>query len=192
MQPRRSIAALVLMMSLVGCYESRDAPPEAYRRDGSVSQQDGSVSQLDGGGQGFDGAIAGPDASAVDAGPLACGQEIAPFVGPGCAATTRACARACEEGDGGCVDGCIARDSQCVACVDNTLVRCANSAGCQPGWEAFACCAHEQPACARRSGLDLFVCRDACIPELAAYDDCLSDASSGCFREIVERCSLVE
>ncbi|AKF03603.1 hypothetical protein [Sandaracinus amylolyticus] len=188
MQGRRWIAALVLMTSFVGCYESRDAPPEAYRRDGSVSQLDGSVGQLDGGGTTFDGATAGP----VDAGPLQCGQEIPAFVGPGCAATTRACAQACEEGDGACVDGCIARDSVCVACVDNTLVRCANSAGCQPGWEAFACCAHEQPACARRSGLDLFVCRDACMRELAAFDECLSDAAPACLRQIVERCALAE
>jgi hypothetical protein len=194
----RTLARVLLLAGasvlVAGCYESRLAPPEAYR-DGGAPQGEGGVDQGDGGvSEAGPGDAAAGDAAAGDAaadgGALACGDVAAPYVGPGCSPAVLACAVACSPEDADCVGRCLASEPECLRCVNVTLVVCANAAGCQPAWDTFACCARESPQCEAASGLDLLLCADACEGELVAYDACLQELAGPCLGQLGERCGL--
>lgn len=184
-RPRLQLAVVLLVPLLaVGCYESRDAPPAAYR-DGGGAQPGDAAAPAD--------AAVATDAGGVvrDAAGEApqCGDVIAPYAGSGCSEATRTCLQRCG-GEPTCSDECIASDAQCALCVDTTLARCANEAGCQAAWDTFACCAREQRACETRSGLPLLACADACEGELIAYDRCVSGVAEPCIGELLATCGL--
>ena len=110
-------------------------------------------------------------------------------MGDGCSEQTRICLAGCE-GDPSCSDQCIADDFQCALCVDTTLARCANAAGCQTAWDTYACCARREAECATRTGLSLLLCAEGCEGELVAYDQCVSGVAEPCVRAIVVTCGL--
>lgn len=162
-----------------GCYESFTRPLDVLRPDtgvvdgGTISieaPRDGSAMDLP------DSAGAG-GGDARDGGRCA-GELIASYAGPGCSPDTRTCRETCGEPD--CVAECYALDPECVRCIDQTRLSCGNELGCQPLWDAFACCT-DWSCPEGTAGLERLRCTDTCEPELVAYLACLDgDLGSAC------------
>lgn len=170
--------ASLLIVLLPGCYESflGSPAPDGTFPDGALL--DGTV-DLDGGTR------SPPDAPAfIDAGPPSnpclSGELVSAYTGGGCSGTTVACLAACGEPGAPptCSNDCIDVDPECRTCVNQTLIACANRGGCQPAWDAFACCAATNcPAVP--AGPDRLACpaTGACVAELEDYLGCLDETA---------------
>ena len=166
--------AAFLIVLLSGCYESfpGSPAPDAARLDGAVVDPDGGTPPP----------IDPPPV--IDAGspsnPCIEGELVPDYVGGGCSGTTVACLAACGEPGAPptCSNDCIDVDPECRTCVNQTLITCANRAGCQPAWDAFACCAAE--ACPDiPGGADRLACpaTGPCVAELETYLGCLDETA---------------
>lgn len=141
-----------------------------------------------GGGGGDDGADDGADVDAgsddggddddgADTGD--CESDVIPMpTAAACAAATRTCLEACgEEDEETCADACFAADPDpegCGTCLEDGLLACVNSMGCQPEWDALVCCTD---ACADPEGAE---CETTCAGEITAYDDCFIGQEEVC------------
>jgi hypothetical protein len=169
--------ALLTLGSVSGCYESHDLRFELL---------------LDGGGPDLDAADAATPArdaailstfledGAAAASDAACASELVPpYGGPGCAPLTAVCLGSCL--DETCLSDCYAADPECLRCANEELVSCANAQGCQPAWDALACCTTSAcpgttaPAPASPSVSARLTCAASgpCVAELRAYSDCV-------------------
>lgn len=164
------------MILLPGCYESFTASP----RDGGVVL-DGA---LDGGSVPPDGDSGATSSACIS------GEIVSEYEGPGCSETTVACLATCSEPTAppDCTTQCIERDPECRECVNESLVVCANAAGCQTAWNVFACCA-EQRCPAIPGGAGRLACpfMGQCLVEADEYLACLEGALAACDEE-VQRC----
>jgi len=70
-----------------------------------------------------------------------CDPDIVMYAtGAFCSATTQTCVSGCS--DNTCLFDCLDRDANpdCSSCVNNNIISCINTAGCQSDWNAYACC----------------------------------------------------
>lgn len=114
-----------------------------------------------------------------------CPSDIVPPPAmPGCDAATRTCLSMCM--DNACINNCIMMDStpsECVNCLDQAIISCANGMGCQDEWDAFVCCA--EPACPMGSPPECAM--TMCSSQYTGYTGCLRGVMCGgsigvCFR----------
>jgi hypothetical protein len=118
----------------------------------------------------------GDDSGGDDTGPTDCESEIVePPTTPGCAAATQTCIEECE--DDACYDACFAADPDpdgCNSCLEDAYLACANTAGCQPEWDAMICCYDGCP------DPDSAACETSCAADGAAYDACAEQYDETC------------
>ena len=110
-------------------------------------------------------------------------DTIAPYPGAACSASTRSCISDCA-GDGACIDGCIAADSnpECGLCLNQNTISCINSMGCQDEWNCYNQCFIDH-ACTDRA------CVDAnCSAEDADYGACADTLPAGACSSALESC----
>ncbi|WP_236519110.1 hypothetical protein [Sandaracinus amylolyticus] len=180
---RRSFPLFLVIAAASGCYTSHDgltAPP----RDGGPALDAGMVTIADA-------AMPRRDAAAArDAGAVVCDGPLPPFEGPTCGRETIECLSDCTTPD--CTEGCFAGDPACPRCLNDAVVRCANTMGCQSDWSEFACCAVASGACAGRRGIDLLQCgAPVCPDELERLGACVTeviDMSPECEAAADEAC----
>jgi hypothetical protein len=144
-------------------------------RSGGGRDSGGIMLMGDSGGGGRDGGGGGRDSGGgggrdSGGGPM-CPSDVVPAPAmPGCDAATRTCFMGCMTDM--CFTDCINADStpmDCNACLNQGIISCANSMGCQGAWDEFACCA--TATCAEDPGCIMMMCSD----EDMAYGTCIQD-----------------
>lgn len=125
-----------------------------------------------------------------DTGVVTCDEETIPvYEGPTCSEAVNACRDACAPGDETCRDGCL--DETCRTCRFQTLFRCANAAGCEGLWHAFACCVESVPTCSTLRGFARSGCAPSCPMQFDPYARCIEhDGGVACFMEAAASCHL--
>jgi len=151
-----------------GALQARDGGVAGARDGGAAGARDG-------------GALAAGD-SGAGSGPVGdpttgCATDIvATPSGGACAAATRSCIDACT--DAACFETCIARDpgmGDCLDCLDDAYISCANAAGCQSQWDALTCCVD---GCADPGSEACYT--TTCATQGTAYETCALSHEDTC------------
>jgi hypothetical protein len=123
-----------------------------------------------------------------DAGVVTCDRESIPaFTGAPCSDAVNACRAACA--DEPCREACL--DAPCRACRYQTLFHCANEAGCEELWRAFACCVESVPTCSALRGFERTSCAMSCPMQFDPYAHCIeSMGGMACFMRAAATCNL--
>jgi hypothetical protein len=92
---------------------------------------------------------------------------------PLCSAATMTCIMGCTAG--ACIVDCIEADPSpnCGACVNQNLISCANTNGCQSAWSAFVCCVDEACPPPAMAACVMSATTGACMAQDGAYSTCL-------------------
>ena len=90
-----------------------------------------------------------------------------------CSAATMSCVMACTTGM--CIVDCLEADASpnCPACVNQNLISCANTNGCQSAWSAFVCCVDEACPPPAMAACLMSAQTGACMSQDSAYGTCL-------------------
>ncbi|HEY8429531.1 MAG TPA: hypothetical protein VIL20_14195 [Sandaracinaceae bacterium] len=106
-------------------------------------------------------------------GPTCPDNFLPPYAGAGCSSSTATCTSGCSTSE--CIQGCLEADPnpECLLCVDQNILSCANSAGCQEEWNCYI-------DCATTAGCTSLASCPACRAEEAAYLDCADLVVDSC------------
>lgn len=158
----------VSCLSVVACEDSSPGRSDAGAlADGSLTFD-----------AGLEDASVAVDAPATD-GPVCQTDLVNPSTARPCAATTYTCINGpppCE-GDA-CVSACLDGDpnnAMCLSCINQNLVSCANTMGCQDEWDAFTCCGDTRCPTGGSSCLAAM-----CGAERSTFLSCVSAVGEGC------------
>lgn len=110
-------------------------------------------------------------------------NSVASYPGSPCASATLTCWEGCA--DSACVQSCLDSDpnsAACNDCVNQNLISCANSMGCQDEWNCFNQC-WEDNGCTDRTCVETY-----CSSEDDAYSTCVNGLGSSACASHIRAC----
>ena len=188
-----SLLLLGAVLAVSGCGSgSRDDGRGSGGRDGGIMLMDGG-STGDGGGSMGDGGGSMGDGGGSGG---MCRTDMVPAwtMPPPCTDQLIPCLQACPMGDAGttCQNNCFEmQPRECNICLNATIIKCFNEAGCQGQWDCFATCLEDN--CSDAMGNIDTACVDAmCEMQRTDYTACGDRlpmmTQQNCFRAAFQTC----